>query len=272
MVAGQAVGRIRRDFSPRLAAYADLFAVTADRVVLHDRLATPAARSEAIREAARRLFALGLVPAPKGENFPLVTDWGRTPLAVLDRTLVPVFGARAFGLHINGFVRHGKDLRLWIGRRAADREIEPNKLDNMVAGGQPVGLSLAENLVKEAAEEAAIPSDLALQAVPVGALTYCMDGERGLKPDTLFVYDLELPVDFTPTNTDGEIASFTLMDVDEVAEIVRTSYDFKFNVALVLIDFLIRHGRLTPDNEPDYLALVTGLRATLTPNHERNLP
>ena len=30
-------------------------------------------------------------------------------------------------------------------------------LDNTVAGGQPIGLSLRDNLAKEAAEEAAIP-------------------------------------------------------------------------------------------------------------------
>ena len=44
---------------------------------------------------------------------------------------------------------------------------------------------------------------------------------------------------------------------------MRTSYDFKFNVSLVLIDFMIRTGHITPENEPNYLALVTGLHAPL---------
>jgi hypothetical protein len=39
---------------------------------------------------------------------------------------------------------------------------------------------------------------------------------------------------------------------------VRDSEDFKFNVALVIIDFLIRRGFVTPD-DPDYVALVDGL-------------
>ena len=264
LVGGEQVGHVRRDFSRHLTAFPAVFAVTDQRVALQDTLATSAERTDAIRQTARRLFALGLVPKLRGEDFPLVTDWGQAALAVLDRTLVPFFGLRAFGIHVNGFVRQGDRLKLWVGRRAPDREVEPDKLDNLVAGGQPAGLSLAQNLVKEAAEEAAIPADLALRAIPVGAVSYCMDGERGLKPDTLFLYDLELPADFTPANNDGEIACFTLMDIDEVAEIVRTGYDFKFNVALVLIDFLIRHGRLSPDNEPDYLALVTGLRVPLS--------
>jgi hypothetical protein len=137
--------------------------------------------------------------------------------------------------------------------------VEPNKLDNLVAGGQPAGLTLAQNLLKESAEEASIPAELASQARSVGAITYGMEGTFGVKRDTLFLYDLEVPADFVPRNADGEIAEFSLRSVDAVAELVRNGLDFKYNVALVIIDFLIRHGRLTPENEPDYLDLVSGL-------------
>jgi len=195
----------------------------------------------------------------RGEMFPVVTRWGEAPLALIDRGAVPVFGLKAFGIHINGYVRGKDGLKLWIGRRALDKAVEPGKLDNMVAGGQPAGLSLTDNLVKEAHEEAGVPRELALRAVPAGAITYRMEAERGLKPDTMFVYDLEVPADFVPRNQDGEITAFMLMDPGEVIEQVRSSYDFKFNVNLVLIDFLIRTGHIRPETEPDYVALVTGL-------------
>jgi hypothetical protein len=39
---------------------------------------------------------------------------------------------------------------------------------------------------------------------------------------------------------------------------VEAGDDFKFNCALVVIDFLIRHGLIAPDH-PDYVALVRGL-------------
>ncbi len=74
----------------------------------------------------------------------------------------------------------------------------------------------------------------------------------------MFLYDLELPAGVIPRNTDGEIAEFMLMDVDAVADEVRAGRAFKFNVTLVLIDFLIRHGRLSPENQPDYLDLLRG--------------
>jgi len=69
-----------------------------------------------------------------------------------------------------------------------------------------------------------------------------------------------VPVGFDPRNTDGEIESFRQMELGEVAERVRDTQDFKFNVNLVLIDFLVRHGRLCPDSEPAYVELVRGLR------------
>lgn len=54
--------------------------------------------------------------------------------------------------------------------------------------------------------------------------------------------------------------SFQLMPVEEVAELVRDTTEFKDNCNLVIIDFLIRHGIIKPD-QPDYLALLTGLRS-----------
>lgn len=61
-----------------------------------------------------------------------------------------------------------------------------------------------------------------------------------------------------PHNADGEIAAFELMPVEAVLARVRDTEDFKLNCNLVIIDFLIRHGIIGPD-EPDYLELVAGL-------------
>ena len=120
---------------------------------------------------------------------------------------MPRFGVPAYGVHIHGFVRDGADISLWIGRRADDKPTYPGKLDQMIAGGQPVGIGLMDNVIKEAGEEAAVPPGLAATARPVGAISYCHESDDGLKPDVMFVYDLELPRDFVPRNTDGEIAA-----------------------------------------------------------------
>jgi len=163
---------------------------------------------------------------------------------------------------VNGYVEDGDRQSLWIGRRAADKLVEPGKLDNMVAGGIGFGHGVFETLAKEAGEEAAIPADLIARAIPVGALSYCMEMGNGVRDDVLFVYDLDVPADFVPRNTDGEIAEFNVMPIGEVLGQVRAGDNFKFNVNLVLIDFAIRHGIIGPD-DPDYLDLVTGLRRPL---------
>lgn len=258
--AGRRIGSIRHDLAERLAAFPDVFLVRPDRVDLARSLADPAARTAAVDAVARRLAASGHCPPPLGEAYRVVGRWGEDPLFLIDRAFVPAFGITAFGVHLNGYVREGGRFKIWIAERSADRRVEPNKLDNMVAGGQPAGLGLMDNLIKESHEEAGLPAELARQAVPAGAVGYCMASEWGLKPDWMFVYDLAMPAGVIPVNRDGEVSRFTLMEPADILALLRDGWHFKFNVPLVLIDFLIRHGFLSPDSEPDYLDLIQGLR------------
>jgi 8-oxo-dGTP pyrophosphatase MutT (NUDIX family) len=258
LIGSAAVGRIRRGFVDRLAAFDDLFQVNDAAVVLKPEFEGFDARNAALDQAVDRLVQKGVLPKKRRELYPVAARFGDRPLAVLDRGAVAAFGIRAYGVHVNGIVRGEDGIRLWIGRRARDKAVAPGKLDNLVAGGQPFGLTLVDNLVKECAEEADIPEQLARRARPVSAITYTMGVPEGLRADTLFVYDLEVPADFVPRNTDGELEDFTLMPLAEVAERVAATDDFKFNVSLVIIDFLIRHGELGPEHD-DYLELVAGL-------------
>ncbi len=257
---GHRLGWVRHALAEQLPGVDPGFVVTAERVTLAPEVRDFEARSSVLEHAARFLVEEGAVSALRGEFYPVGPAWGAEPLMRIDRAVVAQFGTPAYGLHVNGFVRQPDgSLSLWVGRRARDREVSPGKLDNLIAGGQPIGLTLAENLVKEAHEEAGIDAALASRAVPVGAISYCMETEAGLKQDTLFLYDLELDAGFVPRNTDGEVERFELWPLERVAESVRETQDWKFNVNLVVIDFLVRHGWLTPE-EPDYLAIVKGLR------------
>jgi 8-oxo-dGTP pyrophosphatase MutT (NUDIX family) len=258
LIGGGAAGWVRPDVAERLASYPTVFSVDDKAVRLRDHLAGFDYRSAAVGDVARDLYEAGVFTGWRNEWFPVLTRFGAEPLMRLERSAVPVFGVHGYGVHMNGFVRERGKLKLWIGKRADSRPIEPGKLDHLVAGGIPLGMGVRECLVKECEEEASIPAELAARAKPAGAIRYCMEHQGWLRNDTMFVYDLELPADFTPVNKDGEIASFRLMDLDEVEAILAAAEDFKFNVALVLIDFLIRHGRLTPEH-PDYSDLALGL-------------
>lgn len=161
-------------------------------------------------------------------------------LARLDRGALPSFGVMAVGVHVNGLVHRSDGLHVWVARRAADKLLDPRKLDHIVAGGVPAGLTPAETLVKEAGEEAAIPASFAQQAVHVGMIGYAMERPEGLRRDLLHCYDLVLPADFRPHAADGEVEAFELWPIERVAQTVRDTNDFKFNVNLVLIDLLQR--------------------------------
>lgn len=258
---GVQVGYVYPHFAERLAAFPDVFRVDGHGVAMMPSLDTPAKRDAAIDRATRQLAAEGAIKGWRDERYPILPiAGGGFPVMTMERAAVPHFGARAFGVHMNGFVRKPDGLHLWVGRRAKDRPAYPGMLDNTVAGGIPAGLSVLETLVKECGEEAAIPPALARQAVAVGAITYNYEADGGLRPDVQYCYDLDLPADFTPHNADGEIAAFMLWPAARVAETVRDTAAFKFNCNLVIIDFLIRHGLIAPDH-PDYIALCRGLRA-----------
>lgn len=258
IIAGQPVGLITHEFAEVLAGFADVFLVNASHVTLAPALDTPDARSKAVDGVMRHLASQGLVPGWRDEPYPVAAETGQTPLMTLERAAVPLLGVCAAGIHVNGLVRRPDGLAMWIGRRSLDKPNSPGKLDQLVAGGQGAGYSVRQTMIKESAEEAGIPETLARTARPVGAITYRTMRPEGLRRDTIYVFDLELPPDFIPCNQDGEIAEFLLWPLDRVISTARDTDAFKFNCALVIIDFLLRNGLLDPDGA-DYLPLVRAL-------------
>jgi|TARA_R110002033_G_scaffold8956_5_gene30405 8-oxo-dGTP pyrophosphatase MutT (NUDIX family) len=222
-------------------------------------VATPDARSQAFAALIADLHRDGIIKSLHGEKFDVRPTLNDAPLCVMDRSAMSYFGFRSWGVHLNGYVRKNGGIYMWIAHRSKSKPTYPGQLDNMVAGGQPTGYSFRQNMVKECAEEANIPESLTTTMKAVGTVSYVHETEKGIKPDVMVNYDLELPADFVPRPVDGEVSHFELLPLADVAERVRTGFDFKFNCALVIIDFLIRHGAITPDNEPDYAELTMGL-------------
>ena len=178
----------------------------------------------------------------RGEAFDVRASGDGPVLATLDRGALPIFGVLAAGVHVNGLVQRPDGLHLWIARRAADKALDPGKLDHLVAGGIPSGMTPRETVVKEAAEEAGVARVLAETAVETGLVSYTMERPEGLRRDWLICYDLFLPEDFVPHAADGEVESFELWPVARVLDRVRDTDDFKVNVNLVLIDLFRRLG------------------------------
>ncbi len=231
-IAGVTVGWLAPRIVQALAAYPGI-GIGAEAVTLAEPAALPAIAADLARGGLFRW---------RGEAFDVRGDLDGPALAQIDRGALPSFGVAAEGAHLNGLVRRADGLHLWVAYRAADKALDPGKLDHVTAGGVPAGMTPFETLVKEAAEEAAIPPDLARQAVQVARIAYAMDRPEGLRRDRIHCYDLDLPEDFVPCAADGEVEKFELWPLRRVLETVRDTDRFKFNVNLVLIDLFLRTG------------------------------
>ena len=262
-VAGSQVGEVKHAFAGSLLNISDTFCRDTDALYWNPPADNFASRNQVMAELTQTLLDAGLLHYRHEELYPVITPKKsisrEQPLFLMDRALVPYFGVHAFGQHINGYIRRHGEIYMWIARRSLHKRHEPGKLDNMVAGGLPWGLSLQENLAKECWEEAGIPAELTAQAEATGHISYRCETGHGVKPDTMYCYDLELPEGFIPRCTDGEVEEFQLWPLERVAQQVRDSDDIKLNCNLVIIDFLTRHGYIT-EQHPEYAALMTGLR------------
>lgn len=263
-VSGTRVGCVKIPFANMLARWPEVFRVSRDGLTLTadlDADGTPAIeRTQAVGEVLQSLREEGHIEGWRDELYPVNRRWSEPAFLLIERAVVPWFGVRGYGVHLNGYVRDASGLKMWIARRSLTKPTGAGKLDQIVAGGQPADIGLHENMMKECAEEAAIPPDIAKRVRAVGAISYALETDFGFRPDLIFNFDLELPDTFTPENTDGEVDEFYLWPIEQVMETVRDTDEFKFNCALVVVDFLVRHGYIAAD-DPDYADIVEGLRA-----------
>lgn len=246
---GAVAGHVRRDRVARLVGLETGFATDgAGGLALASR--DDADANAALAATAAALASIGEVRALTGERFPVPLAAGASAVLLVDRAAVMWLGIRPLGVHLTGHCRDNRGTWIWVARRSRHKPTYPGMLDNTVAGGQPHGIGLDDNMVKECAEEAAIPPELARQARRTGMVSYVREEPGGLKPEALHCYDLELPWDFVPRPADGEVEGFERLHAQDVIALVRDTEHFKPNCNLVLLDFFLRHGLLDDQLPP----------------------
>eukprot|EP00798_Chlamydomonas_sp_ICE-L_P000107 gene107-5519_t len=265
VVGGKMVGRMRPEFAAHLRRFPDVFQSAEGTLAVHSRYSNQDDRSRAVAEVLETLCSEGVITGWRDELYPVTTSYYDEPCMLVERAAAEylgVFGARGRSNGpVAGYVKHDDgSMSMWLGKRSSQKLHWAGKLDHIAAGGLPHGISPTENMVKECHEEAHIPEELARRASPVGVVTYENVSEVGYALDVLFCYDLPLPSDFSPEPLDGEVEEFQLMPVDQVVEILSSGTKFKTNCSLVIIDFLIRHGVIMPE-QPGYLELVSSIRS-----------
>lgn len=254
------VGWIKEPLLSHFSSFPKLVQCSSEKVRCNPELNTPTLLGSAMADIGEKLTAAGFTEPWRQEPYAVGTRFGEC-LFQLERAILPAFGVRGCGVHLTGYVKKKGQIYVWVPRRTEDRPTYPGKLDNTVAGGQPAHLSLAENLLKECDEEAGLPPHLVRRARPVGSIPYRLERKYGLQDGLIFSYELELPLNFTPRNQDGELESFELWPIEEVAKRVESTEEFKFNCNLVLIQFFMRHGYIS-SSHPDYERLQSGLQGS----------
>ncbi|KAK5734682.1 hypothetical protein LTR17_008760 [Elasticomyces elasticus] len=216
----------------------------------------------------RSLF--DLLGGRHSEPFAIVGAKYDQPVHV-ERFAAALFGLTQRGAHLVAYTNDAEvGVKLWIPRRSAHLYTYPGMLDTTVAGGIKSGSSPFLTIIEEAQEEASLPEMLVRQhARSRGAIRHLsltgkgFRGEQGLVvPDFIYVYDMELPSDIVPQPCDDEVGEFNCMTVEEVQAALLKG-EFKPDSAAVLIDFLIRHSFIIPENEPDFVEISMRLHRRL---------
>ncbi|OAP62936.1 hypothetical protein AYL99_02163 [Fonsecaea erecta] len=216
----------------------------------------------------RRVF--GVLDGWRAERYPIYGPQRRLVLN-MERSATPLFGVVTYGVHMTGYVETAPgEMKIWAPRRALTKQTYPGMMDNTVAGGLSTGEKPFDCLVRECEEEASLPADLVRSAARAcGTLTYFhvrdarAGGETGLcQPECQYIYDLKMPADVIPKPGDDEAIDFQLLTVPEIRHAMAEGR-FKPNCAHLLLEFLVRHGFLTPENEPDYIEIVARLHRRL---------
>ncbi|XP_031570670.1 uncharacterized protein YJR142W-like [Actinia tenebrosa] len=266
IVDGCRVGTIPPFVLPHLENYPAVFKLVKsednciEHVTFAPKLKTFDERSKKIEEVLQEFRQKDLFVTLKGwrnESFAVSSAFNQKRLFKIERSAACLFGTTQYGVHVNGYFKAKSNgmLYMWIARRSPMKPTGPGKLDQIAAGGITWRSSITETLFKECKEEASIPEYLVQRAVPAGALSFIFEDNRGIFPGVQFVYDICLPEDFKPKVNDGEVSEFYCWPIEKVKEKIATK-EFKPNCALVVLDFLIRHGEINPQTEPNFLDFI----------------
>eukprot|EP00981_Chlorochromonas_danica_P010044 scaffold2953_cov187-Ochromonas_danica.AAC.9 len=251
----QILGYLHPTFAEKLTSYSNTFQYTD-----HHKEGLKFVPEVEVQSVSGRTAAALTVCQSLRENENLFTGWRSEMLAVasdfhaspsflLERVVIPAFGVKAYGVHVNGYTTtttstttsrpEGIIDGIWVARRSSTKPTWPGMLDHIAAGAIPHGINIEENVWKECAEEANIPLPLAKTAQQ----------------------------SFIPQPVDGEVDSFVLKKPEWVLDRllrkdVEKESEYKPNCNLVVIDFFLRHG-LIDRSSPHYEELEKSLHVPL---------
>jgi len=238
-VSGRVLGRVTPKVAERLSSSGPVFELSTGTnkptLTLSNAAGTTVEqRTRSVASVMERFRDEGYITGWRDELYPVAESFDSPPTFLIERAAASLLGVLEYGVHINGLCEvNENETRMWMARRSKTKSKFPGFLDHIVAGGQPAGLSLMDNVVKECAEEAGIPPEITRRGIrPAGAISYETyegalknRGEGAMSRVVLFCFDLTLPGDFVPTAVDGEVESFFTWSLEEIGASMDPEYN-----------------------------------------------
>lgn len=94
-------------------------------------------RTAAVAATLQVLRGEGFISGWRDELYPVVgARFSDAPALLVERAAAPFLGVKAYGVHMNGYVRKPDGIHLWVATRSLSKPTWPGKLDHIAAGGQ----------------------------------------------------------------------------------------------------------------------------------------
>jgi 8-oxo-dGTP pyrophosphatase MutT (NUDIX family) len=169
-----------------------------------------------------------------GENTSAMAMNNAPSQLVFERCGHQFLGGVTHAVHVNALTPDGL---MWCGRRALSKATDPGRLDNVCAGGVPVGESLQETLRREMMEEAGINLEQCSAVAAVATVRTSRSEAIGWHDEYLHVTNVLLPPHVVPRNQDGEVSGFELLHSHQVMQAIRDN-DMTADAGLTVVQAL----------------------------------
>jgi 8-oxo-dGTP pyrophosphatase MutT (NUDIX family) len=187
-----------------------------------------------LHELAGALRAAGLAHVWRNEQLAVTDEQGRS-VATVERAVVRPLGITTFAVHLVGLSPDG---RHWVQQRSLTKANDPGLWDTLMGGMIPATDSIAQALERETWEEAGLRLDQLAGLRRCGRISISRPASEqgaGYVVEHIDWYRCIVPQGVVPSNQDGEVAQFVLMDGDEVAARLQRD-EFTIEAALILME------------------------------------
>lgn len=190
-----------------------------------------------LNRVAVALLEAGLAGAWRNEQLAVPDQLGHRK-GTVERAAVRPLGITTLAVHLVGQTPDG---RFWVQQRAFDKANDPGQWDTLMGGMVSAADTVETALVRETWEEAGLHA-ADLQDMGYGGRLStcrpCSDGKgAGYVSENIDWYCCTVPEGLVPSNQDGEVEQFCLMDAGQLLDALQRD-EFTTEAALILCDVL----------------------------------